>query len=110
MAYRIGRTGLGRRVMHQLDRQFSRNLDEREAHERDGVRVISGERLPLRAGHRRAVARRRDRETVPGLAFRIPATRGVGFVLARSGKGPVYFWRGDRYEIGMRTRARCPTR
>ena len=102
MAYQIGRKGLGQRVMHQLDREFSRTLDEREAHQRGGVRVISAgpnaflyivdtpEPLPIEEIEIR----------FPGLASRISASRGVGFVLARSETGPVYFWRGDRYTLG----------
>ena len=102
MAYHIGRTGLGRRVMNRIDRESARSLDEREAHERGGVRVISAgpnaflylvdaaEPLPIEEIDKR----------FPGLASRISASRGVGFVLARSEKGPVYFWRGTRYELG----------
>ena len=102
MAYQIGRAGLGRRVMHQLDREFSRTLEEREAHERGGIRVISAgpnaflyvvdttQALPIEEIEKR----------YPGLAGRISASRGVGFVLARSQAGPVYFWRGDRYDLG----------
>jgi len=101
-AYHIGRTGLGRRVMNRIDRESAKSADEREAHERGGVRVISAgpnaflyvvdtaEPLPIEELDRR----------FPGLASRISANRGVGFVLARSEKGPVYFWRGTRYELG----------
>jgi hypothetical protein len=100
-AYRIGRTGLGRRAMHRLDREFSRTLDEREAHERGGVRVISagpnaflyvvdsGGPLPIEEIEKR----------FPRLGERISTSPGVGFVLARSDNGPVYFWRGDRVEL-----------
>ena len=101
-AYHIGRTGLGQRVMNRIDRESTTSPDEREAHERDGVRVISAgpnaflyivdtaEPLPIEEIDKR----------FPGLASRISASRGVGFVLARSEKGPVYFWRGTRYELG----------
>lgn len=100
-AYRIGRTGLGRRAMHRLDREFSRTLDEREAHEQGGVRVISagpnaflyvvdrGSPLPIEEIEKR----------FPRLAERISTRPGVGFVLARSNNGPVYFWRGNRVEL-----------
>jgi hypothetical protein len=102
MAYHIGRTGLGRRVMNRIDRPSATSDDEREAYERGGVRVISAgpnaflyvvdtaEPLPIEEIDRR----------FPGLASRISASRGVGFVLARSEKGPVYFWRGARYDLG----------
>ena len=101
MAYQIGRKGLGQRVMHRIDREFTRGLDEREAQERGPIRVISAgpnaflyvvdtpEPLPVEAIDKR----------FPGLASRISTSRGVGFVLARSEDGPVYFWRGTRYEL-----------
>ncbi len=101
LAYQIGRKGLGRRVMHRIDREFARSLDEREAQQRGPIRVISAgpnaflyivdtvEPLPVEAID----------ERFPGLAARISTSRGVGFVLARSEKGPVYFWRGTRYEL-----------
>ncbi len=102
VAYQIGRQGLGRRVMHGIDREFDRTLDEREAHERGGVRVISAGPnaflylvdtagpVPIEAIDAR----------FPGLASRISERRGVGFVLARSAQGPVYFRRGTRYALG----------
>ena len=101
MAYRIGRTGLGRRAMHQLDREFSRTLDEREAHERDGVRVISAgpNAFLYVVGTVEPLLVEEIEKRFPALASRISASRGVGFVLARSDKGPVYFWRGHRYEL-----------
>lgn len=101
-AYRIGRTGLGRRAMHRLDREFSRTLDEREAHERGGVRVISaGPNAFLYVVDTAEPLRIEEIEKrFPRLATRISASTGVGFVLARSEKGPIYFWRGDRFELG----------
>jgi hypothetical protein len=37
----------------------------------------------------------------PGLAEDLSKSRGIGFVLARSESGPVYFWRGQRYQLGL---------
>ena len=101
-AYRIGRTGLGQRAMHRLDREFSRTLDEREAHERAGVRVVSaGPNAFLYVVDRAAPLSIEEIEKrFPGLASRISTSPGVGFVLARADSGPVYFWRGDRFDLG----------
>ena len=101
-AYQIGRTGLGQRVMHQLDRESSPTLEEREAHERGGVRVISAgpNAFLYVVDTPEALGIEEIEQRFPGLAARISARRGVGFVLVRSQTGPVYFWRGDRYELG----------
>jgi hypothetical protein len=101
-AYHIGRTGMGRRVMQQIDREFTRSLDEREAHQRGAVRVISAgpNAFVYILDSTQPVLVEQLEERFPGLASRISASRGVGFVLARSATGPVYFWRGARYAIG----------
>jgi hypothetical protein len=87
--------------MRRLDRGASGGADEREAHEHDGVRVISAgpnaflymvdtaEPVPIETLEQR----------FPGVAARISSTPGVGFVLARSASGPVCFWRGRRYTL-----------
>jgi len=36
----------------------------------------------------------------PGLADDLSGSRAVGFVLARSGTGPICLWRGKRYLLG----------
>jgi hypothetical protein len=80
---------------------FLRRSDP-EAHEQDGVRVIAagpnaflyvlGASAPLEV---EAIE-----ERFPGLAENLSKSPGVGFVLARSGKGPICFWRGKRYHFG----------
>jgi hypothetical protein len=104
MAYHIGRTGMGRRVMQRVDREFTLNLDEREAYQRGAIRVISAgpNAFVYMVDSPDPVLVEQLDERFPGLASRISASRGVGFVLARSATGPVYFWRGTRYEIGSR--------
>jgi hypothetical protein len=104
MAYHIGRTGMGRRVMQRVDREFTRNLEEREAYQRGAVRVISAgpNAFVYMVDSPDPVLVEQLEERFPGLASRISASRGVGFVLARSAAGPVYFWRGARAEIGGR--------
>ena len=101
-AYQIGRTGLGLRVMHRLDRESAPPLEEREAHERGGVRVISAgpNAFLYVVDTPEALAIEEIERRFPGLAARISASRGVGFVLARSEEGPVCFWRGTRYDVG----------
>jgi hypothetical protein len=101
-AYRIGEQGLTQRLVHYLDPSFTRDVAEREAHERGGVRVIAAgpnaflyvvdiaEPLTIEALEKRW----------PGLAAAISRSRGVGLVLARSLNGPVCFWRGERYLLG----------
>src|SRR5262249_57256050 len=100
-AYHIGRRGLGHRVMRRVDRQFAQDLDEREAHERDGVRVISaGPNAFLYLVDTAEPLHIEEIEArCPGLPSRISKSRGVGFVLARSRHGPVQFCRGVRYAL-----------
>jgi hypothetical protein len=95
-AYHIGR-GAGADA-RRLDRDDGPGREDREAYERGGVRVISAgpnaflyvvdtpDPLPLEEIEKR----------FPGLAERISAARGVGFVLARSAGGPACFHRGRR--------------
>jgi hypothetical protein len=80
---------------------FDPYLDDREAFERDGIRVVSAgpnafvyfldspEPVPL--------------ETIdarwPGLPDALSKSAGVGFVLARATAGPVYLWRGQRHRL-----------
>ena len=70
-----------------------------EAHEQDGIRVISAgpnaflylldapEPLDVDALEQR----------LPGLAETLSKSPGIGIVLARSAEGPVCFWRGERH-------------
>jgi Type I phosphodiesterase / nucleotide pyrophosphatase len=93
-------SGLLQRFLNYLDEDFMRR-DEPEAHEQDGIRVISAGpnaflyvlnvRAPLDI---EALERR-----LPGLAELLSQSPGVGFVLARSERGPLCFWRGGRYQL-----------
>jgi Type I phosphodiesterase / nucleotide pyrophosphatase len=97
---RRGATGLFQHFLNYLDEDFLRRRDA-EAYERDGVRVIAagpnaflyalGVTTPLDAD---ALDQR-----FPGLAEELSRSPGVGFVLARSGTGPLCFWRGKRYQL-----------
>jgi hypothetical protein len=108
-AYRIGR---GARAAKRLDREVGPGREEREAYERGSVRVISAgpnaflyvvdtpDPLPIEEIDNR----------FPGLAERISATRGVGFVLARSADGAAYFHRGERRPLDTAVREWFPDR
>jgi hypothetical protein len=69
---------------------------EREAHQRDGIRVIcAGPNAFLYVlDVREPLDIDQLAERLPGLAEAISRLPGVGVVLARSGVGPVAFWRG----------------
>jgi len=94
-------TGLFQHFLNYTDENFFRRSDP-EAHEQNGVRVIAAgpnaflyvldvtEPLDVTALERR----------FPGMAEKLSQSPGVGFVLARSSKGPVCFWRGKRYHFG----------
>jgi hypothetical protein len=99
-ARRRGVGGLFQRFLNYLDEDFLRR-GESEAHQAAGVRVIAagpnaflyvlGVAAPLDAA---ALEQR-----FPGLAEELSRSRGVGFVLARSDRGPLCFWRGKRYQL-----------
>jgi hypothetical protein len=94
--------GLFQHFLNYLDEDFLRRRDH-EAYERNGIRVISagpnafmyvlGVTAPL------DVAALEQR--LPGLAEELSRSSGVGFVLARSSRGPVCFWRGKRYQLSQ---------
>jgi hypothetical protein len=94
--------GLFQRFLNYLERDFLSWIgDLRESHERAGVRVIaagpnafvyftdSPDPVDLEAIDRRS----------PGLVDELSRSRGIGFVLARSARGPVCIWRGKRYGL-----------
>jgi Type I phosphodiesterase / nucleotide pyrophosphatase len=99
---RQGTTGLFQQFVNYIDLDFLRRSDP-EAHQQDGVRVIAagpnaflyvlGAAAPLEAD---ALDDR-----FPGLAQKLSQSPGVGFVLARSSKGPICFWRGERYHFAV---------
>jgi hypothetical protein len=92
--------GVFQRFLNYLEEDFLRRT-EPEAHQQDGVGVISagpnaflyvlGITVPLDA---EALEHR-----FPGLASRLSRSPGVGFVLARSKGRPLCFWRGERYQL-----------
>ena len=100
-ASRLGTVGLVQRFLHYLDEDFLRRGDP-EAWERDGIRVISAGPnaflYVLDAPGPLDVDALDER--LPGLAEELSRSPGVGFVLARSGSGPVCFWRGKRFVLG----------
>jgi hypothetical protein len=100
-ARRKGTAGFFQHFVNYLDEEFLRRA-EGDAHEEDGIRVISAgpnaflyaldAAAPLDAA---ALERR-----CPGLAEELSRHPAVGFVLARSDGGPLCFWRGKRYRLG----------
>ena len=96
----------GRQSFETVRRElgFEPYLDVAESCERDGIRVVSAgpnafvyfldapEPLTLEAIEARW----------PGLPAALSKSRGIGFVLARAGDGPVCFWRGTRYRLEAR--------
>jgi hypothetical protein len=92
--------GLVQRFLNYLEEDFLRR-GEPEAHQQDGVRVISAG--PNAFLYVLDVTASLDAEALecrfPGLAQQLSRSSGVGFVLARSQKGPLCFWRGGRYEL-----------
>jgi hypothetical protein len=100
-ARRRDATGLFQHFLNYLNEDYVRR-DEVEAHQEGDIRVIAagpnaflyvlGTPAALDAD---ALAGR-----FPGLAEELSRRPGVGFVLARSARGPVCFWRGERYQLG----------
>jgi Type I phosphodiesterase / nucleotide pyrophosphatase len=98
LAYRRSEKGLIQRFLNYLEDDV---FGEHSAYERGGVRVISAgpnafvyvldtpEPLTIEAFERR----------FPGVAEQISRSPGIGFVLARSARGPVCFWRGKQYAL-----------
>lgn len=94
--------GLYQRFVNYLERDYPRLVGELpESHEVDGVRIIG-------AGPNAFVYFLETEEPVtlewidqrwPGVVDEISRSRGVGFVLARSGDGPVCIARGKRYRL-----------
>jgi Type I phosphodiesterase / nucleotide pyrophosphatase len=89
------------RAGQEVDLGFEPYLDDREAWQQDGIRVVSAgpnafvyfidapEPLGLEAIEARC----------PGLPAVLSKSPGVGFVLARAKDGPVCFWRGQGHRL-----------
>ena len=92
--------GLFQHFLNYLDEDFLRRK-ELEAHQRNGVRVIVAG--PNAFVYDLEVAEPLDPATLErrfgGVAEEISRSRGVGFVLARSGDGPICFWDGKRFRL-----------
>jgi hypothetical protein len=97
---RRGQRGLLQHFLNYLDQDFLRGRD-REAHEQNGVRVISAG--PNAFLYVLDAAAPLDAEALeqrfPGLGEELSRSPGVGFVLARSADGPLCFFRGKRYPL-----------
>ncbi|MGZ5174650.1 MAG: alkaline phosphatase family protein [Burkholderiales bacterium] len=100
-ARRRGTVALFQKFMNYLEEDFLRRTDP-EAHEQDGVRVISAG--PNAFLYVVDAATALDAESMekhfPGLLQRLSLSFGVGFVLARSADGPVCYWRGKHCTLG----------
>jgi hypothetical protein len=92
--------GLFQRFLNYLDEDIVR-AGEKEAHEHDGIRVISAG--PNAFLYVTDAAAPLDAEALdqrlPGLADELSRSDGIGFVLARSAAGPLCFWQGKRYPL-----------
>jgi hypothetical protein len=100
-ARRWGVAGLFQHFLNYLDEEFLRRGDP-EAYQRNGIRVIAAGPNALlyvldASGPLDAPALE---QRLPGLAEELSRSPGVGFVLARSGGGPLCFKRGKRYRLG----------
>jgi hypothetical protein len=97
---RRGATGLFQHFLNYLDEDFLRRRDP-EAHQQDGVRVIAAG--PNAFLYVLDVTAPLDADALehrfPGLAEELSRSPGIGFVLARSGNGPLCFWQGKRYQL-----------
>lgn len=99
-ARRQGTTGLFQQFLNYMEEDYVRDSDP-EAHEQDGIRVISAGPNALlyvldaaQALDAGALERR-----FPGFAERLSRSPGVGFVLARSSAGPICYWHGKPYAL-----------
>ena len=93
-------TELFQHFLNYVEEDFFRRKDP-EAHEQDGVRVISAG--PNAFLYVVDAAAPLDADAVelrfPGLPQAISSSPGVGFVLVRSADGPLCFWQGKRYRL-----------
>ena len=92
--------GVFQRFLNYLEEDFLRRT-EPEAHQQDGVRVISAG--PNAFLYVLGITAPLDAEALehrfPGLPMQLSQSPGVGFVLARSKGRPLCFWRGERYRL-----------
>lgn len=92
--------GFFQRFVNYLERDFPWRLGRTpETSGRDGVRlVVAGPNAFVYfLGDPAPLTLEEIDQRFPGLADEVSRARGIGFVLARSGAGPVCLWRGKRY-------------
>jgi hypothetical protein len=95
-----GVSGFFQHFLNYVDEDFFRRSDP-EAHEQDGIRVISAGPnafLYVLDGKEPSDVDALERR-FPGLAVKLSQSPGVGLVLARSSNGPVCFCQGKRYQV-----------
>ena len=92
--------GMIQRFMNYLDEDYLRRPDP-EAHEQDGVRVISAG--PNAFLYAKDVTEPLDADAVeqrfPGLAKALSSSPGIAFVLLRSANGSLCWWQGESCEL-----------
>ncbi len=102
-AYRRRRArGLFQRFVNYLEQDFALVLGGvRHVRERNGIRVVSAgpNAFAYFLETQAPVGIEWIEQRFPGLGEELSRSRGVGFVLARSGTGPLCFWRGKRYRL-----------
>jgi len=102
-AFRMGRApGFFQRFFNYIEDGFPWVLGElKEARERDNVRVICAgpNAFVYFVDDDAPLPIERIEEHSPALAEELSRHPGVGYVFARSGDGPVCFWRGKRYRL-----------
>ena len=95
-----GVSGFFQHFLNYVGEDFIRRSDP-EAHEQDGIRVISAGPnafLYVFDGKEPCDVDALE-QRFPGLAEKLSQSPGVGFVLARSTDGPVCFCQGKRYDF-----------
>lgn len=95
-----GASGIYQHFLNYLNEDNLRRGDP-EAHERDGIRVISAGPNAFLYVLDRQEPLDVDmlEQRLPGIARKLSQSPGVGFVLARSAHGPICFWRGKRHDF-----------
>jgi hypothetical protein len=95
--------GLFQRFMNYLESDFPWVLGELpESREREGVRVVAAgpNAFVYFLDQADPLTLEEIDQRHPGLADEMSRHHGIGFMLARSGAGPVCLWRGKRYVLG----------
>ncbi len=99
---RSGARGVVQRFVNYLEHDFPWRLGEvKEAHERDGVRVIAAgpNAFVYFLDNSDALTLEQIEARYPNLGEDLSRSRGIGLVLVRTAGDPVCFWRGKRYRL-----------